>query len=75
MLGRKPVKRFYQVHLVALRLGMSLVVCLEGFLPVCKVTSRVSQVGFPAGCQAVWEAGCPGDQVEPVLNNFHQTRV
>ena len=52
----------------ALRLGMFLAVCLEGFLPACRVTSQVES-------PVVWEAGCLGDQVDPVPNNFHQTRV
>jgi hypothetical protein len=54
---------------------MFLAVYLEGFLPTCKVTCKVYQVGFPGACLAVWEAECLGDQVDPVLNNFHQTRV
>jgi hypothetical protein len=51
---------------------MFLAVYLEGFLPVCKVTSQVES---PAVCLVVWEVGCLEDQVDPVPNNFHQTQV
>jgi len=49
-----------------------LVVYLEVFPPVCKV---IFQVESPEACPVGWEAGCLGDQVDPVPNNFHRTRV
>ena len=55
-------------------------VCLEGFLPACKVTCKAtckatSRVECPAACLVVWEVECLGDQVDPAPNNFHQIRV
>jgi len=55
-------------------------VCPGGFLPVCKATCKATcratyQLESLAARLVVWEVGCLGDQVDPVPNNFHQTRV